>query len=120
METRGLLKARERAAKGTRTAVRKRKDITVSSKPAARKYKTGDPVIWTDYHDGKQYPCEILRCIEPGDDDYHDYDPDLNGNGPLYAVHLKPGDTWDTQVAEVNLSPWPKPSLEAVDHQDET
>jgi hypothetical protein len=87
-----------------------------------RRFKIGDPVIWTNYDDQKEYPCEILRCIEPGDDDYEDYDPDLNGNGPLYAVRLRPGDTWETQVAEVNLSPWPRPDLIAVDggDQDET
>lgn len=71
----------------------------------ARKFKVGDPVIWTDYSDGKQYACEILGFVEPEPDEHYD----LVANGPLYVVHLKR--TRDTQVAEVNLSPWPRPSL---------
>jgi hypothetical protein len=93
-----------------------REDKPMSNSRPGRKFKVGDPVIWTDYADGTEHPCEILECLEEDD-----YDPDLNGNGPLYAVRLNPGQHWQTQVAEVNLSPWPRPALEVVsdDGQDQ-
>jgi len=44
----------------TRTARPKGEAI---SRKTTRKYKIGDPVIWTDYHDQKHYPCEILGFV---------------------------------------------------------
>lgn len=87
----------------------------MNRKPAPRRDKIGNPVIWTDYSNGTLHRCEILGYVEPGDDDYHDYDPDLNGNGPLYSVRCEAGQHGEMRVAEVDLSSWPKPSLEVVD-----
>jgi hypothetical protein len=91
-------------------------------KPPPRRYKIGEAVIWTDYTDQTEHPCTILEHVEPEPDE----DYDLAANGPLYSVRFNRSDRWDSQVAEVDLSPWPKPSLEVVgdrddqDDQDET
>lgn len=89
----------------------------MNRKPAPRRYKIGEAVVWTDFADGTPHRCEVLGHIEPGDDDYHDYDP--TENGPLYSVRRE-ADMRGMQVAEDDLSPLPPPSLEVVGDQDQT
>lgn len=73
----------------------------MSNEPA-RKYKIGDVVIWTDYADRTTQKRGTVRAYvdpEPGGD------YDLAANGPLYDVQFEPGQHWQFQVAEVDLSP---------------
>lgn len=88
----------------------------MTSKPG-RRYDVGDVVIWTDYSNGRPHRCEVLEHIEPdADDDY-----DLEANGPLYGVCLEADRRGGRQVAEVDLSPLPPPSLTLVgDDPDES
>ena len=72
-----------------------------------RRYQIGDAAVWTDYADGTRHKTTILAHIEPDPDD--DYDE--AAHGPLYLATIR---GHETQVAEEDLSPWPRPSLCAV------
>lgn len=74
------------------------------------KYKIGDVVIWTHFDTRVEQRCTVRQHLEPDPDD----DYDFARNGPLYDVQLKAGQHWEMQIAEVDMSPLPPPTLEVV------
>jgi hypothetical protein len=85
--------------------------MTDNSKPG-RRFRIGDAVVWTDFANGTKHPCEIIGYPEDPD-----YDPDLNGNGPLYEVRRILGERRESQVAEKDLSPRTSPQADVGDGQ---
>jgi hypothetical protein len=71
-----------------------------------RRFRVGEAVIWTNFADGTRHETTVLAHVEPGTDDY-----DAAAHGPLYEVTLRGR---RAQVAEEDLSPWPRPRLTAA------
>lgn len=79
------------------------------------KYKPGDAVIWTDWHDGTPHPAVIAG---PGTPRRHDDQINLSVSIPLWLIRID-GNTWNTEVSEDCLSSPPRPTLQVVPDPDD-